>query len=221
MSTRNDRSAERRRKRLAGEAPAADPTHSRRADKLRAVGVDPAWVVPVFDALNVWCRHDYKDSDQIDVSHDLAAEAAAAGIEEMLNAIHRPRATPLHFAVRQQFDAWAKTTARRAARAYIIAAAERQTELVVDRPVCDSDDGESVEAIDRLSYRLFEHEQAEGERCPKNVRYKGAPPECDDIALHPVEDRHLRRSRDMAHDVDYTAPVADDDDAPEWQRGIA
>ena len=174
MSTRNERSAERRRARLAGKQPTADPG-GHRADKLRAVGVDPAWLVPVFEAITDWCLHDYKDNGNYRVSHDIAAEAAAAGIEEMLNAIHRPRAKPLRFEVRQQFDSWAKKTARHAARKHIIAQCERQAELVIDVSFVD-ENGDSAPQIDRLATGLFQHEQAELPRCPKNVAYKGEPP---------------------------------------------
>ena len=215
-SERNQRSTERRQRRLDGEpSSGGDGPGGRRAAKLRAIGVDPQWLVPVFEAVTEWCLIDYKDNANYTISSDIPAEAAAAGIEEMLNAIHRPRAKPLRFEVQAEFDSWAKKTARHAARKHVIEQCEKQAELVIDTSVLD-EGGEVVPQLDLLAYDIYQHESVELERCPGNVRFKGKPPECEDIALHPAADRHLRRARETSHDVDYTAELANHDDAPSW-----
>lgn len=196
--SRNELSAERRRKRLAGESP-DDPNA-----RLRSLGVDPSWLVNVFDCLVVWCVHDYRD---FKVSSDLAAEAAGAGIEELMAAMHRPRSKPLHFEVEQQFDAWAKQTARRAAKRFIVAACEHEVELVIDTSFTDETD-ELVPELDRLSSQIFEHELAELPRCPSRLRYNGKAP-----------------SRPGPHTsaaaVDHVSYLTDEDDAPEWVAKLA
>jgi len=220
-ASRNDLSKARRLARLAGAQPPSEVAHGRRADKLAKMGVLPEWLIPVADSLKRWCQLDYLDSEHFDVSHDLALEAASAGVEEVMAALHRPRAKALHFKSPQQFDSWAKKTGRHAARKHILAAVERQTHLVIDATTTDGDDGEHVEAMDRLSYTVFELEKEEVERCPKNVRYAGPEPLCEDVALHPPADRHIRRSSLIDHDVDHVAPIVDDFDAPDWASLIA
>ena len=197
-NSRNELSADRRRKRLAGESP-DDPNA-----RLRSLGVDPSWLVNVFDCLVVWCKNDYRD---LKVSSDLVAEAAGAGIAELMAALNRPRSKPLHFEVEQQFDAWAKQTARRAAKRFIVAACEHEVELVIDTSFTDETD-ELVPELDRLSSQIFEHELAEMPRCPSRLRYKGTPPSRPSLST-------------SAAPVDHVSYLADEDDAPEWVAKLA